>query len=88
MAAKAPAAAGSTKQVAQATAKPDMAGAFLIGIVGTLVGFAGGICVLLSLIGLALHGPAAPLWLLIGIILLVIGAYCKFSSGQSVRTVR
>lgn len=65
-----------------------MVGAFLTGIVGSIAAFAGTICLLLSLVGCALGGDGGPMWLIIGVALLIVGAYAKFSSGQSVRSVR
>jgi hypothetical protein len=65
-----------------------MAGSFALGGLGTLLRLAGFLAVILSLIGFVFHGPSAPLFLILGIVLVGGGSYAKYVSQHSVRTTK
>lgn len=62
-----------------------MFGSFMLGFMGGLVRFGGVIALLLALLAFALHGPAAPLYLVGGIGLIVGGSYMRYLSAHSVQ---
>jgi hypothetical protein len=62
-----------------------MAGSFLMGPLGGLLRMVGIMAILLSLLGFLLHGPIAPLLLIVGIALVVGGSYARYVSRHTVR---
>jgi hypothetical protein len=70
---------------APSAAQPSMAGSFLMGPLGGLLRLVGIGAILLSLLGFVLHGPTAPLFLILGVALVVGGSYARYVSRHTVR---
>lgn len=66
----------------------SLAGSFMLGSLGTVVRLVGFLALLLSIIGFVLHGDSAPLFLILGIALIVGGSYAKFVSRHSMRLTK
>lgn len=67
---------------------PTLFGAFLTGIGGRIMGCFGLLCLAGSMIGFIAGGDGATFWLVVGIALMIGGAYAKYVSTHSVRNTR
>lgn len=61
---------------------------FMLGGLGTLLRLAGVLVLFLSALDFILHGPSAPIILILGIVLIVLGSYAKYVSQHSVRITK
>jgi hypothetical protein len=67
---------------------PTMAESFMLGALGKVLRLGGFVSLLLSLIGFIFNGPSAPSFLILGIGLIIGGAYAKYVSQNSVRITK